>query len=124
MKKAGQKRSEEEARRPDEEEDENDAAREEGLTVESEGTEEEAAEILRVALGIEVDGEGDGEEVGDGTLRSLRAMYFLTWYAEPSGTMLVDAHNGFNELRRLAILWTVRHCWPVEARFAFNCYRH
>ena len=38
--------------------------------------------------------------------------------------MLVDACNGFNNLSRLAILWTVRHCWPAGARFAFNCYNH
>ena len=38
--------------------------------------------------------------------------------------MLVDSHNGFNELSRLAMLWTVRHRWPAGARFAFNCYRH
>ena len=44
--------------------------------------------------------------------------------ADPSGTTLVDAGNGFNELNRLAMLWTVRHRWPAEARFAFNCYKH
>ena len=37
---------------------------------------------------------------------------------------LVDSHNGFNELSRLAMLWTVRHRWPAGARFAFNCYKH
>ena len=40
--------------------------------------------------------------------------------AELRGTMLVDAHNGFNELSRLEMLWTVRHRWPAGARFAFN----
>jgi hypothetical protein len=37
---------------------------------------------------------------------------------------LVDARNGFNELSRKAMLWTVRHRWPAGARFSFNCYRH
>ena len=44
--------------------------------------------------------------------------------AEPSRTTIVDAHNGFNGLSHLAMMWTVRHCWPAGARFAFNCYRH
>ena len=44
--------------------------------------------------------------------------------ADPSGTTLIDARNGFNELSHLAMLWTVRRCWMVGARFAFNCYRH
>ena len=38
--------------------------------------------------------------------------------------MLVDARNGFKELSRLAMLWTMRHRWPSGARFAFNCYKH
>ena len=37
---------------------------------------------------------------------------------------MVDARNGFNELSRKAMLWTVRHLWAYGARFAFNCYRH
>jgi hypothetical protein len=44
--------------------------------------------------------------------------------ADPSGTLLVDTMNGFNQLGRRAMLWTVRHRWAVGARFAFNCYRH
>jgi hypothetical protein len=32
--------------------------------------------------------------------------------------------NGFNELSRKAMLWTVRHRWANGARFSFNCYRH
>ena len=71
-----------------------------------------------------MEGEGErgseGEEGGGGTLRALEALEFLTQDAEPSGTMLVDARNGFNELSRLAMLWTVRHRWPAGAIFAFN----
>ena len=39
-----------------------------------------------------------------GTLRSLEATEFLTQDAEPSGTTLVDARNGFSELSRFVIL--------------------
>ena len=38
--------------------------------------------------------------------------------------LMVDAANGFNELGRKAMLWTVRHRWAAAARFTFNCYRH
>jgi hypothetical protein len=44
--------------------------------------------------------------------------------AEASAVLLVDATNGFNELSRKAMLWTVRHRWANGARFSFNCYRH
>ena len=43
---------------------------------------------------------------------------------DPVLALLVDARNGFNELSRKAMLWTVAHRWPSGARFAFNCYRH
>ena len=90
------------------------------------GTEEEATEQLTAALEMEVeeDRDGKGEEGGDGTERALGALVFLTQDAEPSGTTLVDARNGFNKLGRLVILWTVQHLCPTGARFAFNCYRH
>jgi len=39
-------------------------------------------------------------------------------------TLLVNAWNGFNELSRKAVLWTVQHCWPHGSQFAFNYYRH
>ena len=38
--------------------------------------------------------------------------------------MLVDAHNGFNELSRLEMLWNVRHLWPAGARFTLIFYRN
>ena len=61
------------------------------------------------ALGMEdtEDKGSEGEDEGGGTQRALEAIEFLTQEAEPSGTMLVDAHNGFNKLSRFAMLWTV-----------------
>ena len=86
----------------------------------------EAEEGLEVALGMEVEEVWgrEGKEEGGGTLRALEALEFLTQDAEPSGTALVDAQNGFNEMSRFAMLRTVRHRWPAGARFAFNCYKH
>ena len=55
---------------------------------------------------------------------ALEATGILTQDNEPGGTTLVDACNGFNELSRLEILWTVRHLWPARERFVFNFYRH
>ena len=52
------------------------------------------------------------------------ALEFLTQDAEPSRTTLVDASNGSNELRRLSMMWTVRHHWPARMRFDFNFYSH
>ena len=62
----------------------------------------------------------EGEEGGVGTQRALEDLELLTQEAEPSGTTLVYARNGFNEPSRLAMLWTLRHCWTAGARFAFN----
>ena len=61
---------------------------------------------------------------GEGASRALGDLEFLTHYTYPSGTTLVDSHNGFNKLSRLAMVWTVRHRWPAGARFSSNCYRH
>ena len=47
--------------------------------------------------------------------------------AEDDGPMVsvaIDARNGFNALRRYAMLWTCRHPWAKGSRFLFNCYRH
>ena len=73
--------------------------------------------------GVESKG-SEGEEGGGGNLRALEALEFLTQEAEPSGTTLVDSHNGFKELSRLAMMWTVRHRWTAGASFAFNCVKH
>ena len=50
------------------------------LTIETAGTEEEAADGLKAALGMEVeeDRDSEGEEGGEGTQRALGALEFLT----------------------------------------------
>ena len=55
---------------------------------------------------------------------ALEATGFLTQNVDPGVTTLVDARNGFNKLSRLAMLWTVCHPRPAEARFLFNFYRN
>ena len=93
--------------------------------------EEDAAEGLEAALGmasqdmeVEEDRGSKGWDDKEETQRALGYLELLIQEAEPSRTTLVDAHNGFNELSRLAMLWTMRHCWPVGSKFAFNCYRN
>ena len=100
------------------------------LSIETVVTEEEAKEGLKAALEMEIEkewggeGKGEGEEGSDGTQGALGALEFLTQDADPSGTTLIDACNGFNKLIRLTMLRTVQHCWLVEKRFTFNCYSH
>ena len=79
---------------------------------------------MEATLETEIEEEGEREEGGDETLLELGALYFLTQDSEPSGTMFVDARNGFNKLSRLAMLWTVRHLWLAGERFTFNSYMH
>ena len=78
----------------------------------------------RTRDGVQETGEDDvvskGEEEGDVNLRALGALEFQTQDADPSGTMLIDTRNGFNEMSRLAMLWNLRHGWPAGAMFAFN----
>ena len=80
------------------------------------------SEALRME-GVEDEG-SEGEEGGGGTPRAMEALEFLTQDAETSGTTLVDSRNGFNKLRCLEMLWTVKHRWPAGARFVSNCYKH
>ena len=96
------------------------------LRIETVSTEVEATEGMAEALRMEVDEDegSEGEEGGGGTQRALEYLEFLTQDAESSGTTLVDARNGSNELSRLAMLWTVRHSWPAGVSFDFNCYKH
>ena len=98
------------------------------LSIETAGTEEEAAERLKDALAMEIEevGEINGEvyKRGEGTQRTLGDLDLLTQDADPSGKTLVDSCNWFNKLSRLEMLWTVWHRWPEGTRFPFNFYRH
>eukprot|EP00957_Ditylum_brightwellii_P199643 15219481-Ditylum_brightwellii.AAC.1 len=40
------------------------------------------------------------------------------------GILLVDVCNAFDELNCMAMLWHVRHVWPLGCIYAFNTYRH
>ena len=73
---------------------------------------------------VEVGNVVEEEKWGDVTQGELEALEFLTQDTDPKGTTLVDSCNGFNELSRLEMLWTVRHRWPARARFTLNFYRH
>ena len=66
-----------------------------------------AAENRGATLNMEVEGSSDEGE-GGGRMLTLEATGFQTQEAETGGTMLFDVHNGFNELIRLAMLWTVQ----------------
>ena len=88
--------------------------------METGGMEEDPEEHLETVLEMKVDGEGESEV----TLRALEATEFLTQEAEPRGTTLFDACNGFNKMSRLAMMWKVQYRWTVGVRFAFNCYKH
>ena len=70
------------------------------LDIETAGMDEEAAEHIEVALGMEVEADDgrEGKEGGDRNQRALGALEFITKDADPSRTTLVGAHNGFNEL--------------------------
>ena len=78
----GRLREEEEAEESEEEEEESRGVLvgTKKLTIETAGTEEETADGLDVALGMEVkkDRDSEGEEGGEGTQRALVALEFLT----------------------------------------------
>ena len=53
------------------------------LTIDTAGTEEEAAEHLEAALGMQVEDTGKGKDGGEGSSRALVALEFLTQDADP-----------------------------------------
>ena len=62
----------------------------------------EKPEVKQEVVEAEVPGLG-------GRLLALKAKGLLTQDADPGGTTLVDACNGFIDLSRLAMLWVVYH---------------
>ena len=65
--------------------------------------------------------------VDAGIERAIHAMRVL-WeehkHEEDWGFILIDMPNKFNEEKRAAMIWDVRHEWTSGAQFTFNCYRH
>ena len=61
------------------------------------------------------DGPDDGNSMEEGNAEELDDEDIL---------LLVDADNGFNNLARMSMLWTVRHLCCKLSTFTFNCYRH
>jgi hypothetical protein len=87
-----------------------------------------------------VEEEEDGDPQVNATLHCVRAEGLLDPNVDPGaakddhhscykagtrfGSALFDARNGFNELNRYLMLWTMAHLWIQGSRFAFNCYQH
>ena len=71
----------------------------------------------------EDDTEAEGGGIG-GDLLALEATGILTQDTEPGGTKIIDVHNGFKDLSRLSMRWTVYQHWTAGASFEFNCYSH
>ena len=86
------------------------------------------AEGVKDTLGMEIEEVGEMNSAGEKgfyvTKMALGAIELLANDENLSGSMLIDACNGFNNMIPLAMLWTVQHCWMAGVRFVFNCYRH
>ena len=82
------------------------------------------------------EGATEGSDTGLGTAEEWARLFTQSGQEESEATaddpgeeeakplLLVAAVNGFSNLSRLAMLWTILHGWPKMARFAFNAYRH
>ena len=55
---------------------------------------------------------------------ALGATWFQNQERDMEEMALIDAHNRFNKLIRLAMLRTVRHLWLTGAIFTSNLYNH
>ena len=62
-----------------------------------------------------------GVETGiEGGIHAMRLMWHKNSQEEDWGFLLIDAWSAFNEAKRTAMLWDVRHEWPSGAQFTFN----
>ncbi len=43
---------------------------------------------------------------------------------DPTCVLMLNTHNGFNELSCKAAFWRAHQKWPVGAQFVVNCYQH
>ena len=75
-----------------------------------------ACGTTQMAGGLEVEIEG--------AIHAIRVLWEEHKKEEDWEFLLIDARNAFNEEKRTAMLWAVRHEWTSGAQFTFNCYRH
>ena len=62
-----------------------------------------------------------GLEAGiEGAIHVMRVLFEEHREKENWGFILIGARNSFNEEKRTAMLWAVRHEWPSGAQFTFN----
>jgi hypothetical protein len=60
----------------------------------------------------------------DAAVHALRDKWEQYDMDDDFGILKIDAENGFNEMVRLHLLWTIRHRWPRAYKFLYNCYSH
>ena len=60
----------------------------------------------------------------EGGAHGMKTMWRMMQGEEEMWFILIDACNAFNEANWTKIPWTIRHLWPIGARFTHNCYRH
>ena len=100
------------------------------------GEEETDAATPVLTAAVADDGATEGPNTDFGTAEDWTRLFTQPGQDEPEATaddageeqakllLLIDAANGFNNLSRLAMSWTVRHRWSKMVRFVFNAYRH
>ena len=60
----------------------------------------------------------------NGVVHQVQAIWDENSTREDWRFLLVDTRNVFKNINQIGMLWKVRHLWPYEDRFVFNCYCH